>query len=55
MADSSARPDPPPKQDATLVLQSRDLFAGRSEVLIIHEGEVYRMRLTKNNRLILTK
>jgi hemin uptake protein HemP len=37
------------------VLQSADLFQGRREVLILHEGEAYRLRLTKNGKLILHK
>ena len=37
------------------VLQSADLFQGRREVLILHEGETYRLRLTKNDKLILHK
>lgn len=36
-------------------LQSNHLFALTKEVLIKHEGEEYRLRLTRNNRLILTK
>lgn len=31
------------------------LFAGSSEVVITHGTEVYRLRLTRQNRLILTK
>jgi hemin uptake protein HemP len=31
------------------------LFAGNSEVIIAHGAEVYRLRLTRQNRLILTK
>lgn len=36
-------------------LQSEHLFALAKEVRIEHEGEEYRLRLTRNNRLILTK
>ena len=36
-------------------LDSRDLFVGTKEITIGHEGEVYRLRLTSLNRLILTK
>ena len=36
-------------------LQSQHLFALTKEVRIEHEGEEYRLRLTRNNRLILTK
>lgn len=36
-------------------LDSAALFAGRREVTIDHGGEIYRLRLTSNNRLILIK
>lgn len=31
------------------------LFQGSQEILINHNGEPYRMRITKNGKLILTK
>ena len=37
------------------VLHSQHLFALGNEIRILHEGEEYRLRLTRNNRLILTK
>jgi hemin uptake protein HemP len=37
------------------VIESADLFADRNEVQIHHDGEVYRLRLTKNGKLILNK
>jgi hemin uptake protein HemP len=42
-------------QHALPVLQSQNLFALGREIRILHEGEEYRLRLTRNNRLILTK
>ena len=36
-------------------IDSRDLFIGTREVIIHHGGEVYRLRLTGQNKLILTK
>ncbi|MFB2539711.1 MULTISPECIES: hemin uptake protein HemP [unclassified Acinetobacter] len=36
-------------------LHSANLFALSREIRIMHEGEEYRLRLTRNNRLILTK
>lgn len=36
-------------------LYSQNLFAMTKEVKIEHQGEEYRLRLTRNNRLILTK
>lgn len=32
-----------------------DIAQGSNEVLIIFEGQVYRLRRTRNDRLILTK
>jgi hemin uptake protein HemP len=34
---------------------SRELFKSRQEVLIEHAGQVYRLRITRQNKLILTK
>ncbi len=31
------------------------LFQGKQEILISHNGEHYRLRITKNGKLILTK
>lgn len=36
-------------------LRSEDLFRGLREILIVHAREVYRLRLTRNGKLILTK
>lgn len=36
-------------------IDSRDLFAGAREIIIAHGEEVYRLRLTAQNKLILTK
>jgi hemin uptake protein HemP len=36
-------------------IDSRDLFAGTRELAITHRGEIYRLRLTAQNKLILTK
>jgi hemin uptake protein HemP len=37
------------------ILTSREIFQGGPEVLIEHEGECYRLRLTRHGKLILTK
>ncbi len=37
------------------VIESEYLFAGRNEVQIRHADEIYRLRLTKNGKLILNK
>jgi hemin uptake protein HemP len=36
-------------------IDSRDLFVGTREIAIVHGGEAYRLRLTAQNKLILTK
>lgn len=36
-------------------LSSQQLFAGKQEVLIQHNGQLYRLRITRQNKLILTK
>ncbi|MFT6259260.1 MAG: hemin uptake protein HemP [Rickettsiales bacterium] len=36
-------------------LKSGDLFSKSNEVLITHGEEEYKLRLTSNNKLILTK
>jgi len=36
-------------------LDSRELFADQRELLITHGDDIYRLRLTFQNKLILTK
>jgi hemin uptake protein HemP len=36
-------------------IDSGDLFAGTREIIIVHGEGLYRLRLTAQNRLILTK
>jgi hemin uptake protein HemP len=36
-------------------VRSADLFGSGREILILHEGEIYRLRVTRNGKLILTK
>ncbi|AOZ50338.1 MULTISPECIES: hemin uptake protein HemP [Chromobacterium] len=37
------------------LLHSRQLFGDGREVLIEHQGEIYRLQLTRNGKLILIK
>jgi hemin uptake protein HemP len=49
---------PDARRDVAMVdhrIDSRDLFVTTREVTIAHGGEVYRLRLTAQNKLILTK
>lgn len=64
MAETNAqphepRPDAPPRRsaaaDTVRKLASHDLLQGAQEVLIEHAGEIYRLRLTRNGKLILHK
>lgn len=48
MPNSTPSPDSSP-------LRSEDLLAGRREVQILHSGEVYRLLVTRNGKLILQK
>lgn len=42
----------PPTQER---IPATFLFRGRQEILIGHHGETYRLRITRNGKLILTK
>jgi hemin uptake protein HemP len=44
-----------PKELSTPIWDSAVLFDKRHEVLIAHEGETYRLRRTRQGKLILTK
>ena len=36
-------------------IASTSLFHGRREIVIVHHGQEYRLRITKADKLILTK
>lgn len=42
----------PPAQE---IIAADHLFQGRQEILIAHGAETYRLRITRNHKLILTK
>ncbi|MBP7062665.1 hemin uptake protein HemP [Ferrovibrio sp.] len=50
-----SRADPASRADSLPRLDARRLFAATREVIIEHEGADYRLRLTANGKLILTK
>jgi hemin uptake protein HemP len=54
---STANPgmDRTPRASATPRIDSRRLMAGENELVIEHAGQEYRLRLTRNDKLILTK
>jgi hemin uptake protein HemP len=43
------------KTGAPIEIDTRDLMGAERETTIIHFGERYRLRITSNNKLILTK
>jgi len=46
-------PDRPTERERPL--PSAALFQGRREVIIVHHGQEYRLRITRADKLILTK
>lgn len=51
--DETARPAPRPT--VSRVVTTAELFEGRREIVIAHGDEEYRLRITRANKLILTK
>lgn len=43
------------REPAKLRLRSEDLFRNNHELIIEHRGEEYRLKLTRNDKLILNK
>jgi hemin uptake protein HemP len=43
------------QESARRTVLSRDLLQGQQEIMIEHDGEIYRLRQTKNGKLILQK
>ena len=43
------------EDEPPLEIDTRALLGKRREATIIHDGERYRLRVTSNNKLILTK
>ena len=56
MNDCPIKPVPDSPSVAQMpVFDVRELLAGGREAIIIHAGERYRLRVTANDKLILTK
>jgi len=47
--------NPPPRPALPRALRSAELLQGARELLIDHHGICYRLRLTRQGKLILTK
>ena len=54
-ATSHAGVDQTARGPRTPRIDSRRLMAGENELVIEHAGQEYRLRLTRNDKLILTK
>jgi len=55
-AQAGPKPRAAPRPDAAAdVLDSAALLGSRNEVEIAHQGETYRLRRTRQDKLILTK
>lgn len=48
-------PDRDSQSDSRKLIRSDELLAGSEEVLIEHEGQTYRLRVTRSGKLILHK
>jgi hemin uptake protein HemP len=48
-----AEPHPPAPQSDELDVDS--IMSGRQEIVLLHNGKRYRLRITSNKKLILTK
>lgn len=44
-----------PAVPAQLVVDAKDVLRGQREVVIVHEGVRYRLRLTRRGKLLLIK
>jgi len=60
--DVTLKSDPPPRTDpartlgqGTRVFTSAELFGGDDEIVVLHNGATYRLRVTRQDKLILTK
>ena len=53
MSVLAAPPSAPPQESADI--DTAELFADRTEIRIRHAGAIYRLRITRGGKLILTK
>lgn len=54
-AEAQATRPAPAAGDRPVTLDTAQLFDGRSEVRLLHRGQEYRLRVTRQGKLILTK
>ena len=49
------QPVPPTAAPHIRIVESTDIFRGQTEIMIRHEGVIYRMKITRQGKLILNK
>ena len=54
-ADREPERRPEPENRPEKVVQTGELFGDRREIVIEHDGERYRLRITRRGKLILQK
>lgn len=54
-ASDNRRDTPPPPHPTPRTIDSAELLEGQRELFIRHGAEIYRLRLTRNGKLILHK
>lgn len=52
---SAPRPAPGPRADEPVEVQAEAILGGAREIVILHKGARYRLRVTQSDKLILTK
>lgn len=53
--DCTPNPAPQPPVENLRVINSEDLLKGEQALLIDHHGTIYKLRMTKQGKLILNK
>jgi hemin uptake protein HemP len=48
-------PESAPPAVPEVIVDAQQIFQGRKEIVIVHGGARYRLRLTRRNKLILQK
>ena len=43
------------KKKSIKLYNSPELFGSKNEIMICHKGEIYRVRITRNDKLIMNK
>ncbi|MEM8817599.1 MAG: hemin uptake protein HemP [Pseudomonadota bacterium] len=55
MGGTHDKQTPAPKPEPHAPIEAHELFQGQKEIAILFRGDTYRLRITRNDKLILTK